>query len=363
VIEAMPRPRPPHVHRQETRHGRVVWYFRRGKGPRIRLPGPPGSDGFDAAYEAALRGGDVRPHSAAGRGTLAWLIDRYRESTAWADLSLATRRQRETILRQVVASAGAEPATAITRAVVVAGRDRRRETPAQARHFLDTLKGLFRWAAESQIVETDPTLGVRPPKAPRTGGFAAWTDDDVAAFTARWPVGTRARVALDLLRYTGLRRGDAVRLGRQHLRGGVFRLATAKTGAVVTITLLPALEATLAAGPTGDLAYICGERGQPMTKEAFGNIFREWCVAAGVTKSAHGLRKLAATTMAEAGATVTELESVFGWSGGGMASLYTRSANRAKVGQTASRLLAGTPAEHPIPSPHGQIPSPEKLTK
>lgn len=53
----MPRPRPPHLHRETTRHGRVVWYVRVGHGPRIRLPVGPGREGFDAACVAAIEPG------------------------------------------------------------------------------------------------------------------------------------------------------------------------------------------------------------------------------------------------------------------------------------------------------------------
>jgi hypothetical protein len=49
----MPRPRPPHLHLERTRHGVVVWYFRRGKGKRIRIRGAYGSPEFLEAYEAA----------------------------------------------------------------------------------------------------------------------------------------------------------------------------------------------------------------------------------------------------------------------------------------------------------------------
>ena len=77
--------------------------------------------------------------------------------------------------------------------------------------------------------------------------------------------------------------------------------------------------------------FIVGGTGKPLTKESFGNMFRRACNEAGVTKSAHGLRKIAATRAAEAGATVAELEAMFGGSGGVMASLYTRTANRRKL--------------------------------
>ena len=73
----------------------------------------------------------------------------------------------------------------------------------------------------------------------------------------------------------------------------------------------------LQAGPCADLAFICGENRRPFTKESFGNVFREACNAAGVEKFAHGVRKIGATRAANNGATVAELEAIFGWQGGG----------------------------------------------
>ena len=52
----MPRKLPPFLHREITRHKKPVWYFRRGKGPRIRMPGEFNSVEFNAAYDAALKG-------------------------------------------------------------------------------------------------------------------------------------------------------------------------------------------------------------------------------------------------------------------------------------------------------------------
>ena len=99
----------------------------------------------------------------------------------------------------------------------------------------------------------------------------------MAAYEKRWPVGTRQRVWLDVLLYTGLRRGDAVRLGRQHVRDGVATIKTEKTDTEVTLPILPVLAETLAAGPCGDLAFIAGSRGQPMAKKTFSNEFQIAC--------------------------------------------------------------------------------------
>jgi integrase len=352
----MPRPRPPRLQRQISRHGRAVWYVRRGHGPRIRIRAEFGTPEFEAEYRAAIDGAPVEiVRKKAAVGTLEWLWDRYRETTAWTALSLATRRQRENIMRPVLKQSATAPATAINRAHIVAGRDRRKETPAQAVNFIKTMRGLFRWAADAGYVKADPTVDVKRPTQRKSAGFPVWTEDDVERYEAHWPIGSKERVWLGVLLYTGLRRGDAVRIGRQHVRDGIATLRTEKTGITVTIPILPELDGILASGPCGDLAFICGERGQPLTKESFGNLFRDACNAAGIAKSAHGVRKIGATRAANNGATVAELEAIFGWSGGGMASLYTRAADRARLAKGAMSKLGGTPGEQSMPSPRGKV--------
>jgi hypothetical protein len=164
-METMPRPRPPYLSREVTRHGKSVWYVR-VDGKRSRLRAEYGTTEFEAQYRAALANRQKREGGIAGAGSLAWLIERYRETTAWNSLSPATRRKRERFFRQVCNSAGAEPFGRITRAAVVAARDRRAHTPFDARHFLDAMRGLFRWAFDARMVTTDPTLGIKNPVGP-----------------------------------------------------------------------------------------------------------------------------------------------------------------------------------------------------
>ncbi|WP_246160308.1 tyrosine-type recombinase/integrase [Aureimonas fodinaquatilis] len=330
--------------RERTRHGKVVWYVRKGDGPRIRIPGEYGSGEFTEAYHAAISGQSPASKKAQS-DTLEWLITRYRETSAWLTLAAATRRQRENIFKHVIDKSGHERFADITRSHMVAGRERRASTPAQARNFLDAMRGVFRWALDAGMIEVDPTAGVKNIARVKGEGFEVWTEDEVAQYEQRWPIGTKERVWLDVILYTGLRRGDAVRIGKQHVRDGVASIKTEKSRYTieVTIPILSTLQATLDAGPTGDLAFICGDKGQPLTKESFGNVFREACRKAGVQKSAHGVRKIGATRAANAGATVAELEALFGWQGGAMASLYTRSADRRRLAKGAiNKLDRGT---------------------
>lgn len=67
-----------------------------------------------------------------------------------------------------------------------------------------------------------------------------------AGFRKRHAVGTKPRLALALLLYTGQRRGDVVRLGRQHIRDGFIHLRQQKTGIELAIPLHSTLAAVIA---------------------------------------------------------------------------------------------------------------------
>jgi integrase len=339
LIDHMPRPRPPCLHRETNRHGVTVWYVRIGKGPRIRIRAPYGSPEFKAEYDAAISGKPATVQRKAGTGTLEWLWGRYQDSLAWQELSKATQRQRVNVMARIVRDNPGLRFGDLERRHVLAGIDRRAKTPAAARHFLETLRGLFKWAVRSEMATVDPTKDVETPRR-KSDGHHVWTEEECSRYEARWPIGTRERLAFDVLLYTGLRRGDAVKLGRQHVKDGEATIRTEKTGEAVTIPLLAPLMASIAAGPCGDLAFIAGEKGQPMTKESFGNWFGKVCRAAGVPGSAHGLRKAGATRAADAGATEYELMALYGWDSPRTAAIYTRKANREKLSRSGSEKLA-----------------------
>lgn len=336
----MPRPNPPGLHRERTRHGKIAYYVRPEKGKRTRIRGEYGTPEFKAAYDAAIRG-EPMP---AGKAdfpvqSLGWLIARYRESTAWTELSIATRRQRENIFRHALKAAGREPYTRITKAAMVAARDRRKGNAG--RHFLQAMHGLFEWAIEAQHAETDPTAGIKRPR-PRTEGFKIWPQEWHDKFKARWPLGTRPRLVYAVAYSTGLRRGDLVVVGRPHVKKNRGSIRTEKGGRII-VAHFPFdadAQAAVVAGPTGGLTFIASESGQPITKETLGNFMREWCDAAGVPGSLHGLRKAKATYVAEHGGTEAELDSMFGWKrGSGTSAIYTQTADAERLAANAIARL------------------------
>ena len=98
-------------------------------------------------------------------------------------------------------------------------------------------------------------------------------------FERAYPLGSSERLVYSILLYTGLRIGDAARLGRQHIqKDGTIQLRNEKTGAVVYLPILAPLRQALAAGPKGrpeQLAFITLRRGTNVGKEHLGAWFSE----------------------------------------------------------------------------------------
>lgn len=139
-------------------------------------------------------------------------------------------------------------------------------------------------------------VGVRRVKV-RSVGIHSWTDAEIAQYEAHWPPGSKPRLALAILLYTGQRRSDAVRMGPADTIEGTIRVRQVKTGAGLLIPVHPALEIELSAWTDcGAGTFLATERGRPFSVNGFYNNFVSWCADAGLPKgcSPHGLRKAAA---------------------------------------------------------------------
>jgi integrase len=353
-MDAMTRKDFPHLHHEKTRHGKWVWYVRVDHGPRIRLKEPFGTKEFRAEYNQALVSGspskeDGKPN---GRETLGWLIKEFMKSGDWTKLAKETRKQLSYQLLKVDKSIGGKPYAASTKAHILAGQDRRREKPSDANKFLKAMRKLFKFAVDRGHMRRNPTDDIAFLKLPnREIGFHTWTEDEIAKFEEYWPLGTRERLAFDIFMYTGLRRGDAVILGKQHIKDGVATIRAAKNGEMVIIPILPPLRASIEAAHTGDLTLLVTAYGKPFDKAGFGNWFRHSCKEAGVPGSAHGLRKAGAVRLAEGGASEPHMNAMFGWRDGSKESAtYIRRARRANMAKKSAKLLLL--GKKPKKSPH-----------
>ncbi len=361
---------PPNVTTERNRHGRRVTYFRQGKGPRLRLP-DYGTPEFEAAYQAALRGeAPPRPvlARAAAAGSVSWAIDEYRKTLHFRGLDPITQRRRESFFAQMRAAIGTAPIGNVTEQHLVTSREKRTHGKGHAaNNFLKAIKPVFAYAKSRGWIATDPAKSVDFVK-PLKGSRPAWTIDDYQRFEARHPLGTMPNLALRILLFTGLRRGDAAIFGPQHMRDGMVHFRPSKTSSssdvVVNFTVLPplreAINATAALRQGKDaMAFLLTEAGRPFKSAAsFGNWFEDRCKEAKVDGRAHGLRKLGPALAAEWGATELELMAMWGWTTMAQATLYTRSADRRRMGVTAAAKLMGAfdaaTASETIPAPLGE---------
>jgi integrase len=224
-------------------------------------------------------------------------------------------------------------------------RDLRDERPGpeSANSLIKALRGLFAWAVEAEYATSNPAKSV-PKLRYKTAGFHTWTLEEVRKYEERHPLGTKPRLALALLLYTGARRGDAIRLGRQMLKDGWLTFTAEKTGITLSIPVLPELQAEIDRAPRGNMTFLLTAYGKPFSPAGFGMRFREWCNQAGLPHcSAHGLRKAGATLAAERGASEAQLNAIFGWAENSNESRrYTRAARQKVLAASAITLLSTT---------------------
>lgn len=179
-------------------------------------------------------------------------------------------------------------------------------------------------------------------KVPKTGGFHTWSEDEIAQYQARHPLGTRARLALEIILWTGQRRSDARLFGPDHMKRGKINYRQGKTGKDLWLPAAPQLRQAIdAMQRVGLKTYLVTEYGKPFGKAGFGNKMREWCDEAGLPHcSAHGLRKAIARRMAEGGATQQQIKAVGGWSGDAEVAIYTAAADQERMADVSIDRLS-----------------------
>jgi integrase len=274
-----------------------------------------------------------------GRRTVAGTINAavvgYLGSIAFHNLAPVSKTIYRGILERIRREHGDKRIALLERRHVLRMLDAKAATPAAARNFLLCIRVLIRYAIDTGVREDDPTIGIRVPR-PKTNGFENWSEQDIAAFEGRHPIGTMPRLALSLLLYTGQRRADVIRMGRQHVRDGVLHIRQQKTGTVLAIPICPELAAVLDATRSDHLTFLTTGRGQPFSPEGFSRWFRTCCDQAGLrNRSAHGLRKAACRRLAEAGCSAGEIAAISGHASLRELERYTKAADQARMARNA----------------------------
>ncbi|MGF9694738.1 site-specific integrase [Rhizobium sp. 0TCS1.26] len=347
---------------EDRTDGVLRFYFRRRGQKKVRLPGVPGSDEFNEAYYGALNGvaEERKGPKLSEKNSLRWLCEQYFQAAEFKRLDKRTQHVRRLIIEHMWAEPLKPdskrlfedmPINAITGKAVRVLRDRKVETPEAANSRVKALRSIFSWACKSdvELMISNPARDVA--FFPSEGdGYHSWTDAEISTFEQTHPIGTKARLALALLLYTGQRRSDIVLFGRQHVTDESLRFTQFKGRKKKPVTLEipvhPTLRKVIDASPCGDMTFLVTEFGKGFTSNGFGNWFRRQCNAAGLPHcSAHGLRKAASSRLAERGATEKQIMSITGHSTSKEVTRYTKAANQKRLAQSAMGLLGEEAAD------------------
>jgi integrase len=338
-----------YVQKFKDRHGKMRYYFRR-PGISVVLPGDPGSTEFMAAYQKAIDSQseilEASKIKRIGAGSLDALAISWYSSASFAkNLQPITQKTYRNILERLRADHGDKPVALITSLAIRKIMLKQQDTPDAANITLKVLRAIMKHAVDIEMRPDNPAIGVEKLKV-TSKGFHTWTEEEIDLYEAHWPIGTRERLAIALLSYTGQRRGDVVKMGPRSLRDGVLEFTQQKTGQEVAIPLHPDLKAIIDATVIGTSAFLVTGFGKPFTAAGFGNWFREKCDLAKVPAhcSAHGLRKAAARRLAEAGHTAHQIMAITGHTSLSEVQRYTRAADRRKMAKEAIGSI-GRPAQ------------------
>ncbi len=339
----MPRKRKldPYVSSFVDRNGKERFRFRRGK-VSIYLP-PISTDEYRQAYAKALSGtGGI---ARAREKSIGDLVARFyrtvpfrRTSEGWQ----RTMRQSIEPFREEYGSdmvANFRPKDIDT---ILADRFEQRIVngkkvggSASAERLREMLMRLFNLAKRLEWITGNP-VEMSDTIRHEGEGFYAWNEADIARYRARWPVGTKARLAMELMLWTGARRGNAHAMTPPE--DGRIKAIAVKTKKEIDVPVAPRLQAAIDAMPQGAIGetLITTEFGKPFSRAGFGNKMREWCDAAGLPQcTSHGLRKALIGRAADQKVGQQGLKALGQWTQDREVALYAESANRRQLADDA----------------------------
>jgi integrase len=331
----------------DRKNAAVRHYFRKRGMSTIPLPGRPGSEEFMAAYAMALAGISeaAKPEIGARRtapGTIDALIVSYYKSDEWRHgLEEETRKTRRRIIEKFRERHG-DKRVGLMRREHVVKMFAELEKASAKRHWLKAIRPLLRHAVPTMLAE-DPTLGIIPPRLPKSKGYHSWTDAEIAGYRAFWPGGTQQRLVFEFALETVSRRAEVVRLGRQHVSNGWIRIERMKGSDDVEIEIAPELQAAIDAMPKGNLTFIVTTGGKPRSRFGLGNDFAGWAKEAGLPDRCrlHGPKKAGMRRAAEDGATAHELMAHSGHRTLSEVQRYTTAVNNRKLAVSLSAKRRG----------------------
>lgn len=330
---------PDNVTEWKDRHGKKRYRFRKKGVPAYSFRNPPGTPEFLAELYAAQKAEKPVVERWAPYTYDALITDFY-GSPKWLAMKDSSKATYRGIIEAFRKANGVKDVRRITTANIEKKLGKMQDTPAKANNLRRTLARLHRHAIKLGWRTDNPVTATDNFKID-SDGFHCWTDGEIEAFDAKWPVGTRERLAKELLLNTALRRSDVTLVGPANREGGRLNLWHSKNKSATSVRMSNTLIRAIDACPPTGATYLETQFGKPFTSTGFYNWFKRACVKAGIPHcSPHGLRKAISRIMAEGGASVLEGRAVTGHKTDKEFMHYAEKANKATL---ADGALANLP--------------------
>ncbi len=297
------------------RHGKRRYRFRRKGYTTHYFVADHGTKAFEREYAACM---DADPIVVQGQpakaGTVSDVIGRYYADNAFHNLRPSTQKVYRGVLERFRDAFGNDPIRRFDADKIALLMNKMRDTPAAAARLRKLLAQLLSIARRAKLVPVgfDPVKDTRAPRND-SKGYHSWTEAELDAFEAKYPLGTKPRLAFALLLYGAQRSGDVRSMTHATIATGRIRLDQSKTNIAVDVPVVEPLQEALDAGPLGINTLVEARGGLPFTEKGFYGLMKKACVAAGIPHcSPHGLRKAAARRCREAGCTDDEGMAITG---------------------------------------------------
>jgi integrase len=311
--------------------GREYLYYRRD-GKRIRLPDYGASD-FHAKYNKIHARFENKPEPV-DPTSFAALINAYKASGDFTEKAPRTRKDYGHILDALKDTFGEFRPAQITRASVMAYKDSLATKPRTANYHLAILRLVLNFGVDRGWLSANPALRpkmLRGSEGPRK----PWPQTAIDRFREANAGNAEMLLALDLGLYTGQRLGDVIKMRRDDYDGRLIRVVQNKTREEVWIPVHPTLKAHLdSLSPR--MMLLLTKTGRAFKETHLGHRFRAAVLKADLDGlSFHGLRATAATCLAEAGCSDSEIASITGHRTQAQVAHYRRGAQKKKLAVVA----------------------------
>lgn len=352
---------PKHVYSFKSQHGTERLVFRRKGSSTSYFKAAFGTKEFQTEYNGYLNpiaAPAPKPVERYKSGTIDDLVTRFYAVPTRLGPTEVTQQKVRAVIEDFRKGRGTRPVGLVTfeaidkiiaKKLIKTGTGNKTKGGLHAaRKLRKELVRLFDFAVKLEMCPTNPVRQAEKVKAPaglKTTGFHSWTETEIKQYRDFHGLGTRERLAMELLLWTDQRRCDVIKMGKAQIQNGRLPITQQKTGVVMWVAVAPQLLEAIVAMPAELTSPFCflvtAYRKTPLKKESFGVWFKKACVAAGLPHcTAHGLRKATLRRMAELEMANKSMKSISGQKRDETLAGYIEDANQVRLADSAITALA-----------------------